>query len=67
MRESTVDAPELNVMTFSVVVGVYVKVVVALGKIAFDAFLQLWKTRGIIERPRPAFTHGRESPHASEA
>jgi uracil-DNA glycosylase family 4 len=36
-----------------------VRVVVALGKIAFDAFLQLWKTRGVVERPRPAFAHGR--------
>jgi len=35
-----------------------VKVIVALGKIAFDAYLQLLKTRGHIVRPRPAFGHG---------
>jgi uracil-DNA glycosylase family 4 len=36
-----------------------VRVVVALGRIAFDAYLRLLVTRGIsIERPRPAFGHG---------
>lgn len=35
-----------------------VHVIVALGKIAFDAYLQLLKTRGIGIRPRPAFAHG---------
>jgi len=34
-----------------------VHVVVALGKIAFDAYLQLLKTRGIVMRPRPQFAH----------
>jgi len=34
-----------------------VKVVVALGKIGFDAFLQLLKRRGVNLRPRPAFGH----------
>jgi uracil-DNA glycosylase len=32
--------------------------VVALGKIAFDAYLQLLKQRGTAIRPRPAFGHG---------
>src|ERR1019366_7058984 len=35
-----------------------VRVVVALGKIAFDAYLQLLKTRGLVVRPRPQFGHG---------
>jgi uracil-DNA glycosylase family 4 len=35
-----------------------VRVVVALGKIAFDAYLQLLKSRGVVVRPRPAFGHG---------
>jgi uracil-DNA glycosylase family 4 len=35
-----------------------VRVVVALGKIAFDAYLQLLKRRGIVMKPRPAFGHG---------
>jgi uracil-DNA glycosylase len=35
-----------------------VRVVIALGRIAFDAYLQLLKHRGIIVRPRPAFRHG---------
>jgi uracil-DNA glycosylase len=35
-----------------------VRVVVALGKIAFDAYLQLLKTRGVSIKPRPAFSHG---------
>jgi uracil-DNA glycosylase family 4 len=34
-----------------------VRVVVALGKIGFDAYLRLLKQRGIILRPRPAFGH----------
>jgi uracil-DNA glycosylase len=34
-----------------------VRVVVALGKIAFDAYLQLLKARGVTIRPRPAFGH----------
>jgi uracil-DNA glycosylase len=34
-----------------------VRVVVALGKIAFDAYLQLLKTRGEAMRPRPQFAH----------
>ena len=33
------------------------RVVVALGKIAFDAYLQLLKTRGVAMRPRPKFAH----------
>ena len=36
-----------------------VSVVVALGKIGFDAYLQLLKQRGVIVRPRPDFGHGR--------
>ena len=35
-----------------------VRVVVGLGKIAFDAYLQLLKQRGVAMRPRPAFGHG---------
>jgi uracil-DNA glycosylase family 4 len=34
------------------------RVVVALGKIAFDVWLQLLRTRGISVRPRPQFAHG---------
>ena len=34
-----------------------VRVVVALGKIAFDAYLQLLKRRGVSLRPRPPFAH----------
>jgi uracil-DNA glycosylase family 4 len=36
-----------------------IRVVVALGKIAFDAYLQLLKTRGLAVKPRPAFGHAR--------
>jgi len=35
-----------------------VHVVVALGKIGFDAYLALLKHRGVTLRPRPAFGHG---------
>jgi uracil-DNA glycosylase family 4 len=35
-----------------------IRVVVALGKIAFDAYLQLLKQRGTDMRPRPPFGHG---------
>ena len=35
-----------------------VDVVVALGRIGFDAYLQLLKTRSIAVRPKPAFAHG---------
>jgi uracil-DNA glycosylase len=35
-----------------------VRVVVALGRIGFDAYLQLLKARGLVPRPRPAFAHG---------
>ncbi|MGC4084539.1 MAG: uracil-DNA glycosylase [Vicinamibacterales bacterium] len=35
-----------------------VGVVVALGKIGFDAYLQLLKIRGVGVRPKPAFGHG---------
>jgi len=38
------------------------RVVVALGKIGFDAYLQLLKRRGLVLRPRPAFAHA--SAHA---
>jgi uracil-DNA glycosylase len=37
-----------------------IAVVVALGKIGFDAYLQLLKRRGIVVRPRPAFGHAVE-------
>lgn len=35
-----------------------VRVVVALGKIAFDAWLQLLKRHGVAMTPRPQFSHG---------
>jgi uracil-DNA glycosylase family 4 len=35
-----------------------IRVVVGLGRIAFDAYLQLLKARGAPMRPRPAFGHG---------
>jgi uracil-DNA glycosylase len=35
-----------------------VRVVVALGKIAHDAYLQLMRDGGILLRPRPTFAHG---------
>ena len=35
-----------------------IRVVVALGKIAFDAWLQLLKRRGVVISPRPQFGHG---------
>ena len=35
-----------------------VRVIVALGKVAFDAYLQLLKQRGLVVRPRPWFGHG---------
>ena len=35
-----------------------VRVVVALGKIGFDAYLNLLKHRGLVIRPRPLFGHG---------
>jgi uracil-DNA glycosylase family 4 len=34
------------------------RVVVALGKVAFDAWLQLLARYGVARRPRPAFAHG---------
>ena len=34
-----------------------VRVIVALGKIGFDAYLQLLKARGLVVRPRPQFAH----------
>jgi uracil-DNA glycosylase family 4 len=36
-----------------------VGVVIALGKIGFDAYLQLLKRRGQVTRPQPPFGHGR--------
>jgi uracil-DNA glycosylase len=40
----------------------HVQIVVALGKIAFDAYLQLLKRRGVVMRPRPAFGHAATYP-----
>jgi uracil-DNA glycosylase len=37
---------------------VRVGVVIALGKIGFDAYLQLLKRRAVVIRPRPVFGHG---------
>jgi len=39
-----------------------VRVVVALGKIGFDAYLQLLKRQNLPLRPRPSFAHGSVSP-----
>jgi uracil-DNA glycosylase family 4 len=36
----------------------HVEVIVALGRIAFDAYLRLLNRRGLALRPRPAFAHG---------
>ena len=36
----------------------YVRIVVALGRIAFDAWLQVMKRRGLAPSPRPQFGHG---------
>ena len=36
-----------------------VRIVVALGRIGFDAYLQLLRRRGIVVRPKPAFGHAR--------
>jgi len=36
-----------------------VRITVALGRIGFDAYLQLLKRKGIIVSPRPRFAHGR--------
>ena len=38
-----------------------ITIVVALGKIAFDAYLQLLRGRGIEIRPKPQFGHGRRT------
>jgi uracil-DNA glycosylase family 4 len=35
-----------------------VQVIVALGRIGFDAYLRMLRRRGIVVRPRPAFGHG---------
>jgi uracil-DNA glycosylase family 4 len=35
-----------------------VSVIVALGKIGFDACLRLFRARGVAPRPRPVFSHG---------
>ena len=34
------------------------QVVVALGKIAWDAWLKIWARQGVILRPKPQFAHG---------
>jgi len=34
------------------------RVVVALGRIAFDVWLRVWKGRGVTQTPRPQFEHG---------
>jgi uracil-DNA glycosylase len=36
----------------------HARVIVALGRIGFDAVLQLLKGRGLVVRPRPVFSHG---------
>jgi uracil-DNA glycosylase family 4 len=40
----------------------HISVVVALGRIAFDAYLQLLRWRGVSLRPRPLFQHGLTHP-----
>jgi uracil-DNA glycosylase family 4 len=39
-----------------------VRVVVALGRIAFDAYLQMLRGRGFVPRPRPQFGHASREP-----
>ena len=39
-----------------------IRVVVALGRIAFEAYLRLLATRGIVISPRPVFGHGSVAP-----
>ena len=34
------------------------RVVVVLGKVAFDAYWRLMAERGVVPRPKPRFTHG---------
>ena len=34
------------------------QIVVALGKIAWDAWLKVWARQGVVMRPKPQFTHG---------
>ncbi len=41
-----------------VALGLIAAVVVALGRIGFDAYLQLLKQDGLVVRPKPAFAHG---------
>src|SRR6187549_415206 len=36
----------------------HVRVVVALGRIGYDAYLQMLKQRGLVVKPRPQFGHG---------
>ncbi len=36
----------------------HIRIVVALGRIGFDAYLQMLKRTGIVMRPKPAFGHG---------
>lgn len=38
-----------------------VAVVIALGRIGFDAYLQMLKGRGLVVRPKPEFGHGTEA------
>ena len=38
-----------------------IRLVVALGKIAFDAYLQLLKGQGVVPKPRPPFAHAATS------
>lgn len=40
----------------------HVRIVVALGKIAFDAYMQMLRVRGGVVGPRPAFGHGSTTP-----
>jgi uracil-DNA glycosylase family 4 len=40
----------------------HIRVVLALGRIAFDAVVRLLSRRGVIERPRPQFAHGAAYP-----
>jgi uracil-DNA glycosylase family 4 len=36
----------------------HIRIVMALGRIGFDAYLRLLKTRGVVVRPTPQFGHG---------
>ena len=56
-RSSLPRHPVLPILPFPPLALPRIRVVVALGKIGFDAYLQLLKRRGVNVRPKPAFGH----------